>query len=202
LFLKSPHELILASTSKYRRELVSRFGIPFQVEAPLTDETPQPGERAATLVTRLARAKARAVGERHPNAWVIGSDQLAVRVDQADGERILGKPGNRTTCIEQLKGCSGQTLSFLTALAVYRHQDEALHEFTDTTRVMFRPLQSDAIERYVDREQPFDCAGGFKSEALGISLFESITSTDPSALIGLPLIRLAALLRRVGFELP
>lgn len=202
MFLKSPHELILASTSKYRRELLGRLGIPFHSLPPHTDETPEAGERALGLVTRLARAKARAVAQKHPEAYVIGSDQLAVRVDQADGEKILGKPGNRAQCLEQLKGCSGQTLSFLTAVAVYRHQGEVLHEFLDTTRVMFRPLDETAIERYVDREQPFDCAGGFKSEGLGISLFESITSTDPTALIGLPLIKLAATLRLVGFQLP
>jgi len=201
LFLKSPPELILASTSKYRRELLARLGKPFTCVAPGVEESAQPGERPAALVARLARAKASAVAARHPSAFVIGSDQVAVRVDAADGEVILGKPGTAATCIEQLRNCSGQTVSFLTAVALI--QGEAvLSEFTDTTRVMFRILDAASIERYVAQESPLDCAGGFKSEALGITLCESVTSTDPTALVGLPLIRTAAALRTAGFELP
>ena len=201
MFLKSPPELILASTSKYRRELLGRLGKPFSCVAPGVEEAPQPGERPAALVARLARAKASAVAARHPAACVIGSDQVAVRVDVADGEVILGKPGTVAACIEQLRSCSGQTVSFLTAVSLM--QGEAvLSEFTDTTRVMFRILDAASIERYVAQEKPLDCAGGFKSEALGISLCESVTSTDPTALIGLPLIKMAAALRTAGFELP
>ena len=124
-----------------------------------------------------------------------------MRVDAADGEVILGKPGSAAACIEQLRSCSGQTVSFLTAVTLMRGE-AVLSEFIDTTRVMFRILDAGSIERYVAQENPLDCAGGFKCEALGISLCESITSTDPSALIGLPLIRLAAALRTAGFELP
>jgi septum formation protein len=201
LFLKSPPELILASTSKYRRELLARLGKPFSCVAPGAEESAQAGERPQALVARLARAKASAVAARHPSAYVIGSDQVAVRVDAADGEVILGKPGSAAACIEQLRNCSGQTVSFLTAVTLM--QGEAvLSEFTDTTRVMFRILDAAIIERYVAQESPLDCAGGFKSEALGITLCESVTSTDPTALVGLPLIRTAAALRIAGFELP
>ena len=203
MFLKSPPELILASTSKYRRELLTRLGIPFSCASPNIDETTQPGERASQLVTRLARQKALAVATAHPGAWIIGSDQVAVRLDAADGETILGKPGTATACLEQLRGCSAQTVTFMTAVAVLQSgaEGEAI-EFTDSTRVMFRMLDEATLERYVSREMPLDCAGGFKSEALGIALCESIVSVDPSALIGLPLIRLAAALRTAGFALP
>jgi septum formation protein len=201
LFLKSPPELILASTSKYRRELLARLGKPFICEAPGVEESAQPGERPAALVTRLARAKASAVAARHPTAFVIGSDQVAVRVDAVDGAVILGKPESAAACIDQLRNCSGQTVSFLTAVTLM--QGEAvLSEFIDTTRVMFRILDTASIERYVAHESPLDCAGGFKSEALGITLCESVSSTDPTALVGLPLIRTAAALRTAGFELP
>jgi septum formation protein len=201
LFLKSPPKLILASTSKYRRELLQRLGLPFICAAPGVDETVQPGERPAALVARLALEKASAVAAAHPDAWVIGSDQAAVRMDAADGETILGKPGSTSACIDQLRRCSGQTVTFLTAVAVLQ-KDAVPVEFTDTTRVMFRMLDEATIERYVAREMPLDCAGGFKSEGLGITLCESIVSVDPSALIGLPLIRLAATLRAVGYTLP
>jgi septum formation protein len=150
----------------------------------------------------LARAKATAVALQQPEAWVIGSDQVAVRADGARGELILGKPGTKALCIEQLRGCSGQTVSFLTAVAVVRHGDHSLLEFVDTTQVIFRTLDDATIARYVAAEMPLDCAGGFKSEGLGITLCESIDSADPSALIGLPLIRLSAALRSAGFELP
>jgi septum formation protein len=203
LFLKSPPELILASTSKYRRELLARLGIPFTCAAPNIDEAAQPGERAGALTTRLARQKALAIAPAHPGAWLIGSDQVAVRVDDADGETILGKPGSAAACIEQLRNCSGRTVTFMTAVAVLQSgQEDSAIEFTDSTRVMFRVLDEASIERYVAREMPLDCAGGFKSEALGITLCESISSVDPSALIGLPLIRLAAALRTAGFALP
>jgi septum formation protein len=202
LFLKSPPPLILASTSRYRRELLERLGLPFSCVAPGTNEAPEPGERPNALVARLARAKASAVALQHPNAWVIGSDQVAVHIDEAGAELTLGKPGTEARCREQLQQCSGRPLVFLTAVAVMRQDPVALFEFTDTTRVLFRVLEPAAIERYVTKESPLDCAGGFKSEGLGISLCESIDSNDPSALIGLPLIRLSAVLRGAGFELP
>jgi septum formation protein len=163
------------------------------------DEAAHPGEAALNLVGRLARAKASAVAAEQPNAWVIGSDQIAV-LD--GGGASLGKPGTEARCQEQLRGCSGRTVEFLTAVALMRQENNALIEFMDTTRVIFRALDQATIERYVAQEQPLDCAGGFKSEGLGISLCESIDSTDPSALIGLPLIRLSAALRAAGFEVP
>jgi septum formation protein len=202
LFLKSPRSLILASTSRYRRELLARLGLEFSCVAPGVDESPKPGERPAALVARLARLKAAAVAAKHPQAWVIGSDQVAsLGADQGE-ELILGKPGTEARCMEQLQRCSGRTVTFLTAVAVLRQDDSALFEFIDTTRVMFRVLDQAAIHRYVVRERPLDCAGGFKSEGLGISLCESIDSADPTALIGLPLIRLSGILRGVGYELP
>jgi septum formation protein len=201
LFLKSPPSLILASTSPYRRQLLGRLRVPFSCSAPGVDETRRSGERPLELAVRLARAKALAVALQHPDAWVVGSDQVAVRVDRSLGELILGKPGTEALCIEQLRASSGQILSFITAVAVVRHKDPA-HEFVDTTQVTFRTLDDATIARYVALEQPFDCAGGFKSEGLGITLCESINGTDPSALIGLPLIQLSRVLRSVGFELP
>jgi septum formation protein len=202
LFLKSPPSLILASTSTYRRQLLERLRTPFTCSAPGVDETRRSGERPLALVVRLARAKASAVALQHPDATVVGSDQVAVRIDAAQGELILGKPGTEATCVEQLRGCSGQTLSFLTAVAVVQHNGRFVEEFVDTTQVIFRTLDHATIARYVTLEAPLDCAGGFKSEGLGITLCESIDSVDPSALIGLPLIRLSSVLRSVGFKLP
>jgi septum formation protein len=201
LFLKSPPRLILASTSVYRRELLSRLQIPFESHSPGVDEARGLDEAALPLVARLARAKAAAVAAQHPDAWVIGSDQVAVVLD-AQQELILGKPGSVANCISQLRHCSGRTLSFVTAVAVRRERDASLFEFIDTTRVSFRVLDQATIERYVARESPLDCAGGFKSEGLGITLCEAIDSADPTALIGLPLIRLCAVLRTAGFEVP
>ena len=166
------------------------------------DEQRHEHESALALVTRLALAKARAVGEQYPDAWVIGADQAAVLMNAAQQQVILGKPGNEARCIEQLRECSGATVAFVTGVAVLRARDMTAFEFVDTTRVTFRKLDDDTIERYVLREAPFDCAGGFKSEALGIALCASIDSDDPTALVGLPLIRLCEVLRRVGFDIP
>ena len=190
----------MASTSRYRKELLGRLGLSFSCIAPGVDEAGRPGEAPLALVARLARAKAAAVAVQQANAWVIGSDQIAVL--DASGTETLGKPGTEARCQEQLRNCSGRTVEFLTAVAVMRRQDSALIEFIDTTRVTFRVLDQSTIERYVAKERPLDCAGGFKSEGLGISLCESIDSADPSALIGLPLIRLSAALRSAGFDLP
>ena len=202
MFLKSPPSLILASTSAYRRELLGRLHVPFSCSAPGVDETRLAEEPPLALTVRLARSKAAAVAIDSPESWVIGSDQVAVRADPVQGELILGKPGTAARCMAQLRGCSGQTMSFLTAVAVLRHQDGSAFEFVDTTRVKFRALDEATIERYVALENPLDCAGGFKSEGLGITLCESIDSEDPTALIGLPLIPLSRVLRGVGFELP
>jgi septum formation protein len=192
----------LASTSRYRKELLERLRLAFSCIAPGADETPRPEEAPLALVARLARAKASAVASQHPNAWVIGSDQVAVRVDVAGAESTLGKPGTEARCVEQLQSCSGHAILFLTAVAVMRQEGNMLIEFIDSTRVKFRVLDEATVERYVAKERPLDCAGGFKSEGLGITLCESIDSADPSALIGLPLIRLSAALRSAGFELP
>jgi septum formation protein len=189
--------LVLASTSQYRRQLLDRLGIRFTVAAPDVDETPLPGETPLDLVARLARAKAEAVAHRHRGSVVIGSDQLALY-----GREVIGKPGNPERCIEQLKAFSGHKLAFHTAVHVV-HSDTGSNEgHVDHTHVHFRKLAEDEIERYVARERPVNCAGGFKIEALGISLFDRVESQDPTALIGLPLIWLSAALRRAGFQLP
>ena len=194
--------LILASTSAYRRELLERTRIPFECVAPRVDETPLPGERARALVARLAQDKARSVAAQRPDAWVVGSDQVAVLDDTTAAERMLGKPGSVQACTEQLLACSGRSLEFVTAVAIMRFEEAPLCQFIDTTRVTFRTLDAATVERYVALEAPLDCAGGFKSEGLGITLCESIDSADPTALIGLPLIRLCAELRKAGFISP
>ncbi len=201
MFLQSPPKLILASTSRYRRELLERFGLPFECRPSGVDEAARPGEAPSALVVRLARAKAERIAAEAPDAWVIGSDQIAV-LGEPGAERILGKPGTAARCLEQLRDCAGRRVLFLTAVAVVRGRDALAHEFLDRTEVAFRALQPAEIERYVARESPLDCAGGFKCEGLGITLFESIDNRDPTALVGLPLIRLAAALRACGYPLP
>jgi septum formation protein len=202
LFLKSPPELILASTSSYRRALLARVLESFECEAPGVEGTRREHESALTLVARLALGKARAVAARHTAAWVIGSDQAAV-LKNSDGEDlVLGKPGTIERCAQTLRSCSGATVTYCTGVAVVRASDASAYEFVDTTRVKFRELDEATIARYIARESPLDCAGGFKSEGLGISLCESIESEDPSALIGLPLIRLCSVLRLVGYRIP
>jgi septum formation protein len=189
--------LILASTSSHRHLLLERLGLPFTAVAPGVDETRRFREPVETLVRRLSRAKAEAVAAKHPGALIIGSDQAAER----DGE-ILGKPGDHATSLTQLKAASGKYMKFHTGLCVIDTRDGRLQEYTDVTRVAFRRLMDGEIERYLQAEKPYDCAGSFKSEGLGISLFEGIESNDPSALIGLPLIALCRFLRAAGVELP
>lgn len=188
--------LILASTSSYRRELLARLRLPFDIVRPDTDETALPGETPLALVQRLAEAKAAAVAALHPQAWVIGSDQVA----ELDGQ-TLGKPGGREAAIAQLAAMSGRAVRFRTGVCLSR-AGTASRGALDTTTVRFRALDADEIARYVDAEQPYDCAGSFKSEGLGIVLFEAIESQDPTALIGLPMIATARLLRDAGFGLP
>ena len=189
--------LILASTSAYRRELLARLGLPFEALAPGVREAHLAGESPADRALRLALEKADAVARAHPQAIVIGADQVAACAGQ-----LLEKPGDAARCREQLATLSGRTALFYTACAV-RGSGGAVHlAHVDTTTVVFRTLSAEEIERYVAREQPFDCAGGFRVEALGISLFECIESRDPTALIGLPLIWLAAALRQAGFPVP
>ncbi len=189
--------MILASTSPYRRALLARLRLDFSVLGSGVDESRLAGESPLGLATRLAHAKARHIAAGRPDAWVVGSDQVAVR-----GEDILGKPGTHARCIEMLRGSSGRTVTFLTAVAVVREADAARHEFVDRTEVVFRNLEEDTIARYVEAEEPLDCAGGFKSEGLGVALCKSIETRDPTALIGLPLLMLASVLRGVGYRIP
>jgi septum formation protein len=189
--------LILASTSRHRRMLLERLGIPFDTAAPGVDETRSFREPVEQLVRRLSRAKAEAVTAKHPGAIIIGSDQAAER----DGE-ILGKPGDHATATAQLKAASGKYMKFHTGLCVIDTRDGRIQEYTDLTRVSFRKLTDGEIERYLQVEQPYDSAGSFKSEGLGITLFDAMESNDPSALVGLPLITLCKFLRNAGMELP
>jgi len=189
-------QLVLASGSPYRRTLLARLGIPFQSQPSGVAEAHVAAESAADRALRLAVEKARAVAAVHAHAVVIGSDQVA-----SAGDEVLDKPGDAARCRAQLRLLSGRTAHFYTACAVLGGASAAqLH--VDTTTVMFRTLSGAEIDRYVEHEQPFDCAGGFKVEGLGVALFECIESQDPTALIGLPLIWLAAALRRAGYELP
>lgn len=191
--------IVLASTSAYRKVLLERLGLRFSVAASHVDEASGPGENGAALAARLARAKSFAVAPDHPDALVIGSDQVA----EIDGQ-MLGKPGNAAIARAQLARCSDRTVRFHTAICVLdtRVDPPAIYTAIDATEVVFRPLQADEIARYVDAERPLDCAGSFKVEGLGVTLFERIDSSDPTALIGLPLIALSRLLRKAGILLP
>ena len=191
----APPRLILASTSRYRRELMARLQRPFECVAPGVDEARLSDETPSALAVRLARLKAEAVAARHPDALVIGSDQVAVR-----GADVLGKPGSVERCVAQLRASSGRAVEFLTAVHVVHGAGAESH--LDRTVVRFRDLGNDEIARYDEIEQPLDCAGGFKAEALGISLFESIESHDPTGLTGLPLAWLSGALRRAGIPVP
>ena len=188
--------LILGSTSPYRRELLSRLRIPFSVQSPEVDETPLEGERPMQLAQRLALAKAIAVAEKNPNAVVIGSDQVA----DLNG-MSLGKPGNFDRAMLQLRQMSGQTVVFQTALAVVCLDSGFEQTDLASVRVQFRVLSDAEIAAYLQREKPYDCAGSAKSEGLGIALLESIANDDPTALVGLPLIRTCNLLRAAGVKI-
>jgi septum formation protein len=171
--------------------------LPFTTHSPAIDEEPRSNEPPEQLVRRLAREKADEVARRFPDAVVIGSDQIALCAG-----RILGKPGTPDRARHQLRAFSGQTVSFLSALAVRCGADDFLDERTVATEARFRHLTEDEIRRYVERDQPADCAGGFKSEETGITLLEALISEDPTAIIGLPLIALSHALRQAGFEVP
>lgn len=187
--------VILASTSRYRRELLERLRIRFNTAAPLVDETPQAGEPPRTLSERLALAKAQAVAALHPDAVVIGSDQVVDLYGQA-----VGKPGTHERAAQQLRAMSGRRIVFHTAVSVVRRSTGYAQTRRVPVTVQFRPLADDEIEAYLRAEQPYDCAGSAKSEALGIALLQAIESTDPSALVGLPLIETCALLREAGVD--
>ena len=187
--------LILGSTSRYRRELLERLRIPFEVRSPDIDESPLPGEAPAALASRLALAKAQAVAARHPGAVVIGSDQVA----DLDGQPV-GKPGSHERAVEQRRAMSGRSVVFQTAVAVVRRDSGFAGSALVPVTVRFRSLGEAEIERYLRIEQPYDCAGSAKSETLGIALLEAIESNDPTALVGLPLIKTCELLRAAGLD--
>ena len=187
--------LILASTSRYRRELLERLRLPFDVMAPDVDESPHAGETPAALSERLARAKALAVAGRHPEAVVIGSDQVADL-----GGAPIGKPGSHARAVEQLRAMSGRAVVFHTAVTVLRLATGHERSVRVPVTVRLRDLSDAEIEHYLRTEQPYDCAGSAKAETLGIALLEAIESDDPTALVGLPLIRTSAMLREAGID--
>jgi len=185
--------LVLGSTSPFRREILQKLGIPFETAAPDIDESPLENEDPQALVKRLAEEKALAVATQYPHHLIIGSDQLAV----VDGN-ILGKPGNHENAVRQLQQTSGKTVHFYTGLCLYNSENQHSQSEVVPFDVVFRHLSDSEIENYLNKEQPYNCAGSFKSEGLGITLFERLQGDDPNTLIGLPLIRLVKLLGNEG----
>ena len=190
------HRLILASTSPFRRAILEKLGIPFDVASPQTDETPKPSETPQQLVERLAIAKAKAIADQSTDGLVIGSDQVAV----IDGD-IVGKPGDHATAVKQLKAASGKRIIFYTGLALINAVSGNVQSEVVPFHVEFRQLSDSQIENYLQKEQPYNCAGSFKSEALGICLFEKLEGEDPNTLMGLPLIRLVRMLEKEGLNI-
>lgn len=182
--------LVLASTSSYRKQLLEKLGLPFIQKAPNINESAHAGESASTLVERLAREKAFALAENHPNSLIIGSDQVAT----FDG-RIIGKPHTKDNAQRQLKSFSGKKITFYTGLALHNTTSQQTKSLVESFDVYFRTLNDKQISRYIDKEQPLDCAGSFKSEGLGITLFDRLEGRDPNTLVGLPLIALCDLLQ-------
>ncbi|HTC28939.1 nucleoside triphosphate pyrophosphatase [Dyella sp.] len=193
----TPQRIVLGSTSRYRAELLGRLGLDFEARAPGTIENIIASEMPADRARRLAIAKATDAGTGLTDALVIGSDQVAEL-----GGRVLDKPGSEQRAFEQLAACSGHIVNFHTALCLFETRSGERHTHVDLTRVHFRTLDAAEIKRYIEREQPLDCAGSFKCEGLGIALFERIENVDPTALIGLPLIALTRLLRDAGVNIP
>ncbi len=189
--------LVLASTSPFRREQLNKLAVPYQCATPNCDETPEPGEKPQHLVERLAIEKARSVADAYPDSLIIGSDQVAV----CEGE-ILGKPGNHQKAFEQLSRLSGNPVCFYTGLCLYNTLKQSFQVKVIPFEVVFRKLSATQIENYLLKDQPYNCAGSFKSEALGITLFKAMRGDDPSALIGLPLITLTDMLANEGMMLP
>lgn len=189
--------LVLASGSVYRRELLRRLALPFEYDSPEIDETPLPGETAEELTLRLARAKAEALRARFPAHLIIGSDQVLT----LDGEPV-SKPGNHSAAVDQLRRCSGREVEFLTGLCLLNTASGRCQVVSEPFRVVFRQLSDETIERYLHQEQPYDCAGSFRMEGLGISLFRALRGEDPNSLIGLPLIRLCDMLSEEGVQVP
>ena len=187
--------LVLASTSRFRKTVLEKLGVPFEVHAPHVDESIHRGETPSALVERLACEKAAAAALHYPNALIIGSDQVAV----IDGQ-IVGKPGNHENAVNQLQRASGQTVKFYTGLCLLNSANKNIQSSVETFDVVFRTLNDQQIENYVRAEKPYNSAGSFKSEGLGIVLFERLQGDDPNALIGLPLIRLVRMLEAEGFN--
>ena len=190
-------DLVLASASRYRHELLSRLAIPFKIAVADIDESPKTGELPQALATRLSQQKAEAVAKDTPSSLIIGSDQVAYLDDH-----ILGKPGEHAVAIEQLKKSSGKTVTFYTGLCLLDTSTNEIQLDCVTYQVQFRKLSAKQIERYLQHEKPYDSAGSFKVEGLGVILFEKMAGDDPTALIGLPLISLTSMLKKVGVELP
>jgi septum formation protein len=188
-------QLVLASTSPYRKELLERLHLSFEISSPNVDETEVDGETPEQLVKRLAELKARAVVDTYPDALIIGSDQVAVLNNQ-----ILGKPGNHETAVQQLTNASGNKVLFLTGLCLLNSATGKAQTSVDEFSVTFRQLSASQIEKYLQSEKPYDCAGSFKSEGLGISLFKKMEGNDPNVLIGLPLITLINMLSAEGID--
>lgn len=190
-------QIVLASTSRYRRELLERLGLPFAVAAPDCDETPLPGESAAATASRLAHLKAASLARQFPDALIIGSDQVAL----LDGQQ-LGKPGNFERAFAQLQAMRGRTMVFHTALALHATASGRVQEAVVDWEIAMRDYSDAEIERYLLREQPYDCAGSAKTEGLGASMIQAMRGSDPAAIIGLPLIELCHMLRSEGVVLP
>lgn len=188
-------QLILASSSKYRKILLQRLGIPFLCISPDIDESVQPNETPSKLVKRLAASKAQAVATQHTNALIIGSDQVAVLNNQ-----IIGKPKDHANAVEQLKQASGNNVQLYTGLCLLNAKTDNIQQTVETYNVMFRQLTETQIERYLQKDKPYDCAGSLKSESLGISLLKNLQGDDPNTLIGLPLIRLVDMLIKEGID--
>lgn len=187
--------LILASSSPYRQQLLCKLGLAFTSESPKIDETAQPHESAEQLVSRLAVAKAKAIAQHHPQALIIGSDQVATLNHQ-----IITKPGSHAQAVQQLQQASGQEVTFFTGLCVYNSANHRQQLSVDTYKVRFLTLSDQQIETYLRAEQPYNCAGSFKSEGLGITLFSNLEGKDPNSLIGLPLMELTRMLRQEGLD--
>ncbi|WP_311791433.1 MULTISPECIES: nucleoside triphosphate pyrophosphatase [Pantoea] len=190
-----PVSILLASTSPFRQALLGKLGLPFITAAPEVDETPHAGEDAETLVTRLAIAKAQALAADYPDSWIIGSDQVCVL-----NGAITGKPHTPVRAFAQLRQASGNAITFYTGLALYHPRSQRLLQCCEPFVVHFRPLSDEEIRTYIEKEQPLQCAGSFKSEGMGICLFERLEGRDPNTLVGLPLIALNSMLRTVGIN--
>jgi len=188
--------LLLASSSPYRRELLERLGLPFETASPDIDETPHPNDTPEGLALRLAEHKARALADRFPDHWIIGSDQVACLPDGS----LLAKPGDHQQAVEQLKRSSGQSVRFLTGLTLFSPGDNRIQNHCEQFAVHFRTLTTEEIDTYLRREQPYDCAGSFRMEGLGITLFRAMEGRDPNSLIGLPLIALIDMMKDWGLN--